>query len=89
MWLRKFTVRGTWGFPLDMLRYDGCWPSSGEDVAAIHQSIKGEDNPREPKEVTLSTLARTKEQAMRYPTTDRWASFGWRVVRTETPYNFG
>ena len=67
MWIRKFTVRGTWGFPLDMLRYDGCWPSSGEDVVAIHRSIKEAGNPTEPHgvvAVTLTTATRTKAEAL-------------------------
>jgi hypothetical protein len=85
MWVRKFTVRGSWNFPLDMLRYDGCWPSRGEDVQAIYSSITGE---RGVQEVTLSTVTRTKQDALRFPTDDRWSSFNWKVVNKEHPYSF-
>jgi hypothetical protein len=30
--LYRYTVEGTGQFPVDMLRYDSCWPSTSKDV---------------------------------------------------------
>ncbi|KKK78562.1 hypothetical protein LCGC14_2842300, partial [marine sediment metagenome] len=32
MKMRAYTVRGRLPFPLDMLRYDSCWPDSAVDT---------------------------------------------------------
>jgi hypothetical protein len=66
MMQRSFTVSGRGAFPLDMLRYDSCWPNSEADTSAI-------DEPRERRKVTLRTYSNYS------PTIDRWESFGWRV----------
>jgi hypothetical protein len=42
-------------FPLDMLRYDGCWPFRAEDTAAIEQSLA-------PSPDAQSALTRHKRQ---------------------------
>lgn len=63
---REFTVKGNGMFPIDMLRYDNCWPATSEDAAKLAG--------RGPREVTLGTRNRTA------PTVGRWPSFMWRVV---------
>ena len=75
----RFTVVGNYPFPLDMLRYDGCYPASTEDATAISASIRGERDegmgfPRG-HSVTL--------YSNRAPTEGRWQSFLWHVVKTE------
>lgn len=73
-----FTVRRpttglfTGVFPLDMLRYDGCYPATSRDVERIHASLEHED-------VGVITLLHTALQGAQpfVPTFDRWASFGW------------
>ncbi len=66
---------GRSSFPLDMLRYDACWPLRSADVYAIQDPIAhaGEDGR------TSVTLA----AGHKVPTLARWASFGWHVTSTE------
>jgi hypothetical protein len=67
-----FTVRGSGSFPLDMLRYDKCWPVSGESVNNMDSSSMG--------------IARTVWLAStRHPTNERWTSFDWncQLIRIE------
>lgn len=72
--MTKFTVKGRFPFPVDMLRYDSCWPANGESAAAIHHSI-ARDGDRE-QSVTLLTWSTGITPA-------RWASFGWTVIEQE------
>jgi hypothetical protein len=63
--LRLFTVVGRGRFPIDMLRYDSCWPYDGTAVLNI--------DPDEQREVRLATYGTT--------TPGRWQSFGWTVKK--------
>ncbi len=63
----QFAVQGAGEFPLDMLRYDECYPVSPADVNAI----AGEKR----RTVLLYTYAK------HMPTIDRWDSFNWLVVQ--------
>jgi hypothetical protein len=64
-----FQVEGTWDFPLDMLRYDLCWPASQSDAGLIAgTTLVGKAERR----ITLKGL--------KLPTEARWVSFGWKVV---------
>ncbi len=63
MKVRRFLVEGRGYFPLDMLRYDQCWPCSSEDVLAM-------DVTEHRRIVMLSHGL---------PTVARWNSFGWKV----------
>lgn len=65
----EYTVEGTSSFPVDMLRYDRCWPAHGTDASyiATHPS---------------TTLIRIHLQGLKLPTVTRWESFGWRVVES-------
>jgi len=65
----KFTISGRGNFPLDMLRYDCCYPSSPQDVSKIEG--------REPREITLIAANPFA------PTKGRWASFGWTATNGE------
>ncbi len=83
--LRHFTVRGRGEFPLDMLRYDCCWPRIGEDVMKIRPcyanvTAESKDNLTT-REVTLSTYAQTKRGQL--AEAGRWDSFNWQVVRED------
>jgi hypothetical protein len=59
-----FTVVGSGQFPFDMLRYDHCWPTWGDQSGLLTHT--------EQRRITLSGLTG--------PTPARWASFGWKVV---------
>ena len=69
-------VRGA--FPVDMLRYDRCYPASEEDAKAIAQSLA--ERGREPYRVELKALSLSREHWTRA----RWRSFGAVVVKTVT-----
>lgn len=63
-------VRGTnRPFPIDMLRYDCCWPARPEDVALIQCPLSQREKVCY---IRLNTLKGP-------PTADRWASFGWEI----------
>ncbi len=65
------TVEGRGRFPLDMLRYDSCWPYTSVDSARMDPDI------REKRKIVLLTDA---EHA---PTHRRWDSFTWRVIEED------
>jgi hypothetical protein len=64
-----FEVVGNGAFPIDMLRYDGAFPSRGTDASAIQRSIEGD---RGRQIIRLTSVYHA-------PTKDRWRSFGWLV----------
>jgi len=75
----KFTVKpNTVGriFPLDMLRYDACYPASMEDVEKLMFSMSSE---RELVECVKSITLRSFQK----PTDGRWKSFGWTITSKE------
>lgn len=66
------TVEGTGYFPVDMLRYDHCYPQRETDSISIVTM-----DPF--KEKTIVNVSRFTERNM--PWTDkRWESFGWRII---------
>lgn len=67
-----FTVRGRVPFPIDMLRYDACWPVTAADAQAIEDSINRVS--RTGYDVTLTTNSKYG------PTKARWNSFMWNVL---------
>ncbi|MEK6878462.1 MAG: hypothetical protein AABY22_02585, partial [Nanoarchaeota archaeon] len=78
MRMQLFTVESQKGysFPLDMLRYDECFPYNQEDVDKIHKT----NNPEGficPNRIKLKGYVRNKSDK---PTEDRWLSFGWKVI---------
>jgi hypothetical protein len=74
MAVRRFNVAGKWPFPLDMLRYDGCWPAESEDVDKLDRLLN-DTEIRVTRRFYL-TLATAKHGS---PTVERWQSFGWDV----------
>lgn len=73
--LFEFTVQSYDEFPLDMLRYDRCWPKrESEDVISIKRSmdVRWRRLHNGPFQVTLV--------GYKQPTAARWQSFGWIVV---------
>lgn len=65
MKFHHYTVKGRGIFPLDMLRYDACWPRDSKAVEEIGN--------RE-----LRSLDLTSNQP---PSKERWSSFGWHVIK--------
>lgn len=67
-------VSGHGEFPIDMLRYDSCYPSSERDANAADDH-------------GFRSVMVTRRIDGGYPahfTNDRWASFGWDVHLTTT-----
>lgn len=79
----EYEVRGRGRFPIDMLRYDGAYPTGQRDAARIESTYPRftEDALTEPVTVMLTST--------RMPTNGRWASFGWRVLSVVETRNAG
>lgn len=68
----KFKVIGPAPFPVDMFRYNRCWPFGMDDSITIEKTLNGEvDYP--PGLIHLET----DDDRV---TEERWASFGWTVI---------
>jgi hypothetical protein len=70
-----FTVWGTTPFPIDMLRYDCCWPATAADSLAIERSIANRDS----QAAVVRLMSRIQRRHWR-PAADRWRTFGWRMT---------
>lgn len=68
----SFTVEGVFRFPLDMLRYDACYPYSTEDATKISETFNTEI-PSQRRVIHLHSNINP-------PTAARWKSFGWTVI---------
>ncbi len=75
-WAFHFRVIGHGQFPLDMLRYDACFPYTGEDASLLDWQNMGEFR----REVRAVNLVHYSDSARWEPTVARWESFTWRVV---------
>ena len=64
-------VHGSGPFPMDMLRYDGCVPSTETDSYEILNSM----------EQSYERIFKVKVtgRGISGPTSQRWASFSWHV----------
>lgn len=61
-------------FPVDMLRYDNCFPADESEANAITAALTGGERIGGAiKLIRVGTTARPPEDA-------RWRSFGWKVV---------
>jgi hypothetical protein len=69
-----FRVRGRGEFPIDMLRYDRCWPKSEMDSNLIQAVV----HPSMWREVELMCINMTNA-----PTAGRWKSFGWEICEVK------
>ena len=76
----KFTVEGTFPFPVDMLRYDRCYPADSESAINITYS-----NNHESGGLQVTLIARVESKQWK-PTEGRWQSFGWKVVEYHPVY---
>ncbi|NTF18160.1 hypothetical protein G6L37_07055 [Agrobacterium rubi] len=79
-----YTVRGSWPFPLDMLRRDGSKAATPEDEAIIERLTKdhAEDRDAIRNAVTVNLVIPNANRHMR-PLTARWQSWGWDVPDDE------
>ena len=74
----KFIATGIGAFPLDMLRYDHCWPSTSDSVS------KMTDEGHRGIEMSMATSlgirdARNAVMDGNAVTVGRWNSFGWEI----------
>lgn len=72
-WRTQFAVTGRGSFPIDMLRYEGCFPHSSADAATIEASFR--PGPEE-RIVSLVKYHDTRDVHLEAA---RWGSFGWIV----------
>lgn len=70
--LYTFEVRGTGAFPIDMLRYDMCWPDRESPDSAQLQAQSHRPRGSGAWSVVLT--------GAKPPTEGRWNSFGWKIV---------
>lgn len=77
VYLIRFTVQGRSEFPLDMLRYDHCWPVDSNDASEIGRAMREGYAVKEPISVRLTMVSYDKRSG---PTAARWSSFLWSVV---------
>jgi hypothetical protein len=76
------TFAGRSSFPVDMLRYDNCYPVSELDSNTIASSLRarGFGNDGHEFQVTVETTSRFEF------TLARWESFGWKPVNLESQH---
>lgn len=80
LYRQLFEVEGRHPFPIDMLRYDACFPASETESHKINATFDGGRI-----ETTRVTLARYIRADMKQePTSGRWHSFGWTVIWNST-----
>lgn len=77
MFSQTFKVSGRFTFPVDMLRYDNCFPYMEKDSAEITKAMMVNVSSWE---VTLQRFISYKDQ----PTIERWKSFGCKVSDIQT-----
>ena len=73
---KEITLVGSRPFPIDMLRYDGCYPRLPSDVTAIEDSLKEGAFSADLKPTFEVTLV-----VNRPFTEGRWNTFGWYVKK--------
>lgn len=73
LYSQSIAIQGHGSFPIDMLRYDSCYPDSSEDASKIHDSLE----KFESKTIRVRRLVDSKKKMWTF---DRWKSFGWTFV---------
>ena len=81
MFITVFTVRGNGYFPIDMLRYDTCFPKTTEAAQRLIHPAAFEE-PDELVEVQLGVFHKHKNHHGLTPA--RWLSFGWEIISSAT-----
>jgi hypothetical protein len=82
----KFKVTGNGHFPIDMLRYDHCYPVGSRSIEAM---MRGNKIPAKHSVELAMEVTTTKSNATRLveeklaPTVGRWNSFSWEVSNVE------
>ncbi len=71
---------GGYAFPIDMLRYDDCWPFTADDAREIESSLEG-GKPTDQHVVFVETRTLSKLEPW---TVSRWISFGADIEHTLT-----
>lgn len=74
-----------WPFPVDMLRYDTCFPTDTDSAMFITLRGKGLEDPDLTKGMQVH-LARYTKSKTNLPTNPRWMTFGWHVVESSINY---
>jgi len=74
--IHVFTVQGHGRFPLDMLRYDRCWPAAETESGRIAPNWSSPEDYKTERAIQMKGL--------NVPTKDRWNSFGWVVLASQT-----
>lgn len=78
----RYTVEGRGAFPLDMLRYDACWPERTEDAMSIAEPTYFATRE---KVIELNDKSRqVRLVSNTAPTDARWRSFMWKVVSNDS-----
>ena len=76
----QFKVGGCGKFPIDMLRYEACYPVHERETRNIEKQEPGWRS-RVPIVICLEKRFGTKAEARLWsPTKGRWESFGWTVL---------
>lgn len=79
--LKTFKVEGKPPFPIDMLRYDMCWPYWEKDSINITACTRPRERlPDGSRSAHLTCTVTLQTFRDIEPTKDRWQSFAWRVV---------
>ena len=73
----RFEVTGSDQFPIDMLRYDTCFPLYESDSTIIRRSLRGVDDG-----VQIVALGHWGPSSW-VPTGGRWKSYHWNVTHHE------
>lgn len=84
----RFAVEGNTQFPADMLRYDRCCPLSESDAHTIEKYVSRDElslDTRACDNVRIN-LIRFSHAGKSDPCTERWASFGWKVIESSIEY---
>jgi hypothetical protein len=76
----RYTVRGHWPFPTDMLRHDQASGQTRQDVEQIAALATEHAEDRDAfTDVEIALVADSR------PNVERWNSFGWFVVAANFP----
>lgn len=93
----RFVVEGIGGFPFDMLRYDCCFPVHESEARQLERrsvicgsaGLPDGSHDHKTREDAIACVRRRVLLEHRgngqAPTSRRWASFGWTVIRVLRP----
>jgi len=73
MLTETFKVQGSGEFPIDMLRYDACYPADESDARTMLEGFGSGMH-------TVYLRKRYAKKNEQQLTPDRWRSFGWRLI---------